>query len=127
MGTPPARSATADVAISDRCAAGPAIAARTVHDRGLPARADRTGDEALLEWAGPELPVHVLLSKSDKLNRSEAARVLREVSQRLADRATVQLFSVPLRIGLDEAQRTLEAWLTPDARIDGNRRNKKPR
>lgn len=69
------------------------------------------GDEALLNWASEPLGVHVLLSKADKLNRSESAKVLRETRAVLGDRATAQLFSVPAKTGIDEAQRTLEAWL----------------
>jgi GTP-binding protein len=69
------------------------------------------GDEALLAWAAPPLAVHVLLTKADKLNRSEAAKVLRESRAALADRATAQLFSVPAKTGIDEAQRTLVSWL----------------
>jgi GTP-binding protein len=71
------------------------------------------GDEALLAWASspPLLRVHVLLSKADKLNRSEAAKVLRETKTALADRGSAQLFSVPAKTGIDEAQRTLGTWL----------------
>jgi len=69
------------------------------------------GDEALLSWASPSVHVHVLLSKADKLNRSEGVKVLRETKAALTDRATAQLFSVPAKTGIDEAQRTLAAWL----------------
>jgi GTP-binding protein len=72
-------------------------------------------DEGLLAWAVPSmgaaLRVHVLLSKADKLNRSEAGKVLKETKAALADRASAQLFSVPAKTGIDEAQRTLAAWL----------------
>jgi GTP-binding protein len=68
------------------------------------------GDQTLLDWA-TGLPVHVLLSKADKLNRGAGAKVLRETQAVLADRATVQLFSVLTKTGIDEAQRTLVAWL----------------
>jgi GTP-binding protein len=71
----------------------------------------KDGDEALLEWASAEQHVHVLLSKADKLNKSEAAKVLRESGAALADRGTVQLFSATAKTGVEEAQRTLEAWL----------------
>jgi GTP-binding protein EngB required for normal cell division len=53
----------------------------------------------------------VLLSKADKLNRSEGIKVLRETNAALADSASAQLFSVPAKTGIDEAQRTLVAWL----------------
>ncbi len=69
------------------------------------------GDEALLAWAAPHLRIHVLLSKADKLNRGESARVLRETRAGVGERATVQLFSVPAKTGVEEAQRTLAAWL----------------
>jgi GTP-binding protein len=77
------------------------------------------GDEALLQWAAPDLRVHVLLSKADKLNRSEAAKTLRETAASLGGRATAQLFSVPSKQGIDEAQRTLVAWLAKIKNPDG--------
>src|SRR5262249_55880905 len=64
------------------------------------------GDDALLAWAA-ELPVHVLLSKADKLNRSAATKVLRETRATLSGRATAQLFSALSKSGVDEAQRAL--------------------
>jgi GTP-binding protein len=70
-----------------------------------------TGDEALLEWASTEHRVHVLLSKADKLNRSEAGQVLRDAAGALEGRATVQLFSGVTKTGVEEAQRTLAQWL----------------
>jgi GTP-binding protein len=69
------------------------------------------GDEALLDWALPEHRIHVLLSKADKLNRSEANETLKAASAALRGRATVQLFSALGRTGVDEAQRTLADWL----------------
>jgi GTP-binding protein len=71
----------------------------------------KDGDEALLEWASPEQHVHVLLSKVDKLNRSEGLKVLRESTAVLAGRGTVQLFSATAKTGVDDAQKTLGAWL----------------
>ena len=68
------------------------------------------GDETLLSWA-EGLPVHVLLSKADKLNRSESIQVLRDTRAALGDRATAQLFSAQKRTGVDEAQRRLLDWL----------------
>jgi GTP-binding protein len=68
------------------------------------------GDEALLAWADG-LRVHVLLSKADKLNRGESAKVLRETKAALRERATAQLFSATAKAGVEEAQRTLLDWL----------------
>jgi GTP-binding protein len=69
------------------------------------------GDLDLIDWAEPPLRIHVLLTKSDKLNRTESTQVLRETRKILADRATVQLFSVPDKVGIDEGRKLLEAWL----------------
>jgi GTP-binding protein len=68
------------------------------------------GDEALLAWADG-LRVHVLLSKADKLNHGESAKVLRETTATLRERATAQLFSATAKAGVEEAQRTLLDWL----------------
>ena len=68
------------------------------------------GDLTLLQWAQPGLAVHVLLSKADKLNRSESLRVLRETQSRLPA-VSVQLFSALQKTGIPEAQRCLEDWL----------------
>lgn len=70
-----------------------------------------TGDEGLLEWASPAHRVHVLLSKADKLNRSEASRALGAAAAQLQGRASLQLFSALKGTGVEEAQRTLESWL----------------
>ena len=69
------------------------------------------GDETLLEWAAPGHRVHVLLSKADKLSRSEAAQALRTAQAALRGRATVQLFSALAKTGVEEAQCTLAQWL----------------
>jgi len=79
-------------------------------------------DLALIEWAGPpERAVHVLLTKADKLTRSEAAETLKGARMGIGERASVQLFSASSGVGLPEAQRVLESWLglthkkTPEA------------
>jgi len=70
------------------------------------------GDEALLNWAGPNVPLHVLLSKVDKLTRTEGAQAFSSARTALGDRASVQLFSAVTKTGLEEAQRLLQVWLT---------------
>jgi GTP-binding protein len=72
----------------------------------------KEGDEMLLDWAGPAVRVHVLLSKADKLNRDAAGRTLRSATAALGGRGSVQLFSAVDKTGLEEAQRTLAGWLT---------------
>ncbi len=72
----------------------------------------RDGDEQLLGWAsGIRKPVHVLLSKSDQLKRTEAQTLLGKSRLQLAERASVQLFSARAGVGIDEARARLDGWL----------------
>ncbi len=68
-------------------------------------------DQGLLAWASLGKRVHVLLTKSDKLGRSEASRALRTAAAQLEGRASVQLFSALKGAGVEEAQAILEDWL----------------
>jgi len=69
-------------------------------------------DEELLVWASASAcPVHVLLSKSDKLKRAELARALKAADLTLAGRATVQAFSAVDGTGLEQARKQLQHWL----------------
>jgi len=69
------------------------------------------GDEGLIAWAqAVRCPVHVLLSKTDKLKRAELARALALVRQALTGRATAQAFSAVDGTGLEEARRQLHQW-----------------
>lgn len=65
-------------------------------------------DTELLNWYRPtNKPVHVLLTKSDKLTRNEQAKTLRDVKKQLIEgqyNATVQLFSSLKRTGVPEAE-----------------------
>ena len=75
-------------------------------------------DRQLLELADSvNLPVHVLLTKADKLKRGKAATALLAASKELGDRATAQLFSALNRQGLDEARKSLENFLALESRI----------
>lgn len=64
---------------------------------------------ALAESVG--VPVHVLLTKADKLNKAGAATALRDVAKDLGDMASVQLFSAVKKQGVDEAREMLKAFL----------------
>jgi len=71
-------------------------------------------DRQMLDWFVPTgKPVHILLSKADKLSNSEKALTLKRVRQELSGVATVsvQLFSSLSRLGADEAAACIEGWL----------------
>ena len=61
------------------------------------------------------LPVHVLLTKADKLTRGQAATALLEVRRELGEGVTVQHFSALSRLGEDEARARLEEFLAGPA------------
>lgn len=58
------------------------------------------------------LPLHVLLTKSDKLSRSAAMTTLKSTRNALSQAATVQLFSATEKTGIEEAREVLRRWLT---------------
>ena len=70
-------------------------------------------DHQMLAFADSvNLPVHVLLTKADKLKRGQASTALLTVRKQLGDSATVQLFSSLNRQGADEAREVLERLLS---------------
>ena len=77
-------------------------------------------DQQMIQWAGQShLPVHLLLSKSDKLKHGPAKSCLLKVQQIVRERhveqnTTVQLFSSLKKQGLDELGERLNSWLTVD-------------
>jgi len=69
-------------------------------------------DETMLEYAAARgRPVHVLLTKCDKLGRNEGRVTLQKVKAQLGERATAQLFSAQSGEGVDAAQGALDALL----------------
>jgi GTP-binding protein len=74
------------------------------------------GDEQVLALAASYgLPVHILLSKADKLKRGQAAKALMEARRQVAGRASVQLYSALKRDGVEEARDMLERMLDGNA------------
>jgi GTP-binding protein len=69
-------------------------------------------DGTMLEYADARSrPVHVLLSKADKLGRNAARELQRKTRALLGNRATVQVFSAVTGEGLDAARGALDAML----------------
>ena len=69
------------------------------------------------------LPVHVLLSKADKLSQRERGKALAAARGALAGVASVQAFSAFKGAGVEEARRLLDKWLrekkNPGGRLGG--------
>ena len=75
-----------------------------------------TLDRQMIDWfAHSGRPIHVLLTKSDKLSRGAAAAVLQDVRralQPIGPQVTVQLFSSLKKSGVEEAEAVIGGWLT---------------
>jgi GTP-binding protein len=75
----------------------------------------REYDQQMLKYATVRgLPVHCLLTKADKISRSDQVITLGKVADALPPGATVQLFSATKKIGIDEARNTVVGWLGLD-------------
>lgn len=76
-------------------------------------------DQQLLSWIGPRfLPVHVLLTKADKLGRSAGNQALFKVQKQLKQDNplhTAQLFSAHSRLGVDAARERIAQFLSSAA------------
>jgi len=77
-------------------------------------------DQMMIDWSlQAELPIHVLLTKSDKLKRGASQNALlsaRSLLQKNAG-ASVQLFSSVSGVGIDEAREKLGNWLLGETHI----------
>lgn len=78
-------------------------------------RADRI-DVQMVQWFAPlARPIHVLLTKCDKLTRNDANKTLFAVRKQLQELAgdwgTVQLFSSTNRVGLEQAGEIIGQWI----------------
>jgi GTP-binding protein len=75
-------------------------------------------DEQLIEWFIPTgRPLHVLLTKCDKLTQSESGTVLKATQSVLTRRypnCSVQLFSATANRGVVQANALVAGWLAPE-------------
>tara|TARA_R110000823_G_scaffold125385_2_gene252005 strand:- start:10981 stop:11631 length:651 start_codon:yes stop_codon:yes gene_type:complete len=73
-------------------------------------------DQQMLQWAlAATMPVHILLTKADKLNRGPASQALLGARKELApwgDLVSAQLFSALKHQGHAELTKVLDAWLS---------------
>ena len=73
-------------------------------------------DCLMLDWAASiNMPMHILLTKADKLTfgagKAALLKTQRDIQQKWGDTASIQLFSSTKRIGIEEAQYVLAQWL----------------
>ena len=71
-------------------------------------------DQQMLNWCQhSHMPVHILLTKADKLKRGAASNVLLGLKRQLQgqERVSIQLFSALKHTGVDEARQRLDEWM----------------
>jgi GTP-binding protein len=78
-------------------------------------------DTTMLNWAiKGNMPVHILLTKADKLSRMQANNSLFAVQKQLKQAkldqlVSIQCFSALKYAGLDELKTKLQSWLAPES------------
>ena len=79
-------------------------------------------DQQMLDWAlAASMPVHILLTKADKLKKGPAKSTLLQVRSSLkahAELVSVQLFSALKHTGHEELINVLNRWLTDSSVLD---------
>ena len=72
-------------------------------------------DWQMLEWTrAADRPVHILLTKADKLKRGPAQSTLLTVKRELGESASAQLFSATKKTGAEEARIVVAKFLNID-------------
>ena len=76
-------------------------------------------DEMMVGWCqATGIPLHVLLTKADKLKRGPQQNTLlklrRELKAVLGDKVSVQVFSALKKQGVDLLQNRLSSWMLPE-------------
>ncbi len=76
-------------------------------------------DQGLIDMLGNSLPLHILLTKADKLSRSAALKAVVDTRTRLAGQdQSVSTLSTLTRQGLESLEQVCRQWLEPDSSIE---------
>ena len=79
-------------------------------------------DEVMVKWCqNAQMPLHILLTKADKLTHGAATTTLlqtRKSLQEHGERVTVQLLSALKHQGVDELRKHLDSWLIKPEAIE---------
>jgi len=69
-------------------------------------------DQMMIEWSiDSGLPLHILLTKADKLKRGGQQNGLLSLRKHLPNEITVQVFSATKKLGIKELEKSLTDWL----------------
>ena len=69
-------------------------------------------DEMMINWSQTvDIPLHILLTKADKLKRGGRQNAIMSLRKRLKFTITVQAFSATRKLGLDILENILKEWM----------------
>ena len=72
-------------------------------------------DQMMVDWSAESgMPLHILLTKADKLKRGAQQNQLLSVRRHLPEGTSIQLFSATKKQGLEELQNRLTGWLNAE-------------
>ena len=75
-------------------------------------------DQGLIDMLGNSLPLHILLTKADKLSRSATLKAVADTGSRLVGpKQSVSPLSTLTRQGLESLEQVCRQWLEPDSFI----------
>lgn len=86
-------------------------------------------DQMMVEWCqSSQMPLHVLLTKADKLKKGPAQSTMlklrKELKEKLGDLVSVQVFSALKKQGVDQLKQQLDQWIYPVIETAGTNEDK---
>lgn len=73
----------------------------------------KNSDQAMINWlCSIDLPIQVLLTKTDKLSKNSRSNELKRVRKNLGHKISCQLFSSKSQEGLENLEESLTHWLS---------------
>jgi len=83
-------------------------------------------DWTMIRWTNHNhLPLYILLTKADKVNRNHTVKTMTQVSSQLEQEGFefgIQTFSSTKHVGLSQAQNKIRAWLEAAMRADSEKK-----
>ena len=69
-------------------------------------------DRMMLDWSATcDMPLHILLTRADKLKRGARQKALLAARSLLHGSASVQVFSATSKLGVESLEEKLKGWM----------------
>ena len=77
-------------------------------------------DHMMIDWSrDSEMPLHILMTKADKLTRGAQKNNMFAVAKTLPGHVTVQAFSATKKTGIEELSKAINQWLAEPDSLSG--------